>query len=176
MSTYNARDPGSIPGSGKIPWRRERLPTVVFSCFPCGSAGKEPACNAGDLGLTPELGRSPGEGKGYPLQYSGLENSTDCIVHGVPKSQTWLSNFHKAPSRKEISTSAHHFSTPASDRKLRAEEEKEGWKSWPCLPCIPCDIVTAWLASQVTSPCDSEFSCVPLLLLRTLVIILDPSW
>ena len=59
--------------------------------FPCGSAGKESACNAGDLGLIPELGRSPGEGKGYPLQYSGLENFMDCIVHGVSKSQTWLS-------------------------------------------------------------------------------------
>ena len=56
--------------------------------FPCGSAGKESACNAGDLGLIPGLGRSPGEGKGYPLQYSGLENSKDCIVHGVAKSQT----------------------------------------------------------------------------------------
>ena len=51
--------------------------------FPCGSAGKESACNAGDLGSIPELERSPGEGKGYPLQYSGLENSMDCIVHGV---------------------------------------------------------------------------------------------
>ena len=47
--------------------------------FPGGSAGKEPACDAGDLGLIPGLGRSPGEGKGYPLQYSGLENSTDSI-------------------------------------------------------------------------------------------------
>ena len=46
--------------------------------FPCGSAGKEPTCNAGDLGLIPGLGRSPGGGKGYPLRYSGLENSTDC--------------------------------------------------------------------------------------------------
>ena len=55
--------------------------------FPCGSAGKESACNAGDLGLIPGLGRSPGEGKGYPLQYSGLENSMDYIVHGVTKSQ-----------------------------------------------------------------------------------------
>ena len=45
--------------------------------FPCGPAGKESACNAGDLGLIPGLGRSPGEGKGYPLQYSGLENSMD---------------------------------------------------------------------------------------------------
>ena len=87
-STCNAGDRGSIPGSGKIPWRRERLPTPVVLGFPCGSAGKEPACNLGDLGLIPELGRSPGEGKGYPLQYSGLDNSMDCIVHGVAKSQT----------------------------------------------------------------------------------------
>ena len=49
-------------------------------CFPCGSDGKESACNAGDLGSIPGLGRSPGEGKGYPLQYPGLENSVDCIV------------------------------------------------------------------------------------------------
>ena len=62
--------------------------------FPCGSAGKESACNAGDLGSIPELGRSPGEGKGYPRQYSGLENSMDCIVYGVTKSQTRLSDFH----------------------------------------------------------------------------------
>ena len=47
------------------------------SCFPCGSAGKESACNVGDLGSIPGLGRRPGEGKGYPLQYSGLENSMD---------------------------------------------------------------------------------------------------
>ena len=59
-----------------------------------GSVGKEFTCNAGDLGLIPGLGRSPGEGKGYPLQYSGLENSMDCIVHGVTKSWTRLSNFH----------------------------------------------------------------------------------
>ena len=58
--------------------------------FPCGSAGKESTCNARDLGLIPGLGRSPGEGIGYPLQYSGLENSTDCIVHGIAKSQTRL--------------------------------------------------------------------------------------
>ena len=50
------------------------------------SAGKESACNAGDLGLIPGLGRSSGEGKGYPLQYSGLENSMDCIVHELPES------------------------------------------------------------------------------------------
>ena len=62
--------------------------------FPCGSAGKEYACNAGDLGLISGLGRSPGEGKGYPLQCSGLENSMGCIVHGVAKTQTQMSDFH----------------------------------------------------------------------------------
>ena len=56
---------------------------MVSSGFPCGSAGKESACNVGDLGSIPELERSPGEGKGYPLQYSALENSMDCIVHGL---------------------------------------------------------------------------------------------
>ena len=71
----------------KIPWRRDRLPTPIFLDFPCGSAGKESFCNVGDLGSIPGLGRSPEEGKGYPLQYSGLENSMDFIVRGVAKSQ-----------------------------------------------------------------------------------------
>ena len=62
--------------------------------FPCASAGKESVCNVGDLGSIPGLGRFPGEGKGHPLQYSGLENSKDYIVHGVAKSQTRLSDFH----------------------------------------------------------------------------------
>ena len=66
----------------------------MYMGFPGGSAGKESACNPGDLGLIPGLGASPGEGKGYAFQYSGLENSMDCIVHGVSKSQTQLSNFH----------------------------------------------------------------------------------
>ena len=57
------------------------LPTPVFLVFPRGSAGKESACNAGIQGSIPELGRSRGEGKGYPLQYSGLKNSVDFIVH-----------------------------------------------------------------------------------------------
>ena len=56
--------------------------------FPDSSVGKESACNAGDPGSISGLGRSAGEGIGYPLQYSGLENSTDCIVHGLAKSQT----------------------------------------------------------------------------------------
>ena len=70
------------------------LPTPVFLGFLCGSAGKESACNEGDLYLIPGMGRSPGEGKGYPLQYSGLENSMDYVVHGVAKSWTLLSDFH----------------------------------------------------------------------------------
>ena len=55
--------------------------------FPDSLVGKESTCNAGDPGLIPGLGRFPGEGIGYPLQYSGLENSMDCIVHEVAKSQ-----------------------------------------------------------------------------------------
>ena len=62
--------------------------------FPCGSTGKEPTCNAGDLGSIPGLGRSTGEGKGYPFPYFDLENSMDYIVHGVTKSRTRLSDFH----------------------------------------------------------------------------------
>ena len=62
--------------------------------FPCGLAGKESACNVRDLGWIPGLGRSPGEGKGYPIQYSGLENSMNCIVHGVTRSQTQLSELY----------------------------------------------------------------------------------
>ena len=81
-------------GVGKICWRMDGLPTIVFLGFPCGSAGKESAYIAGNLGSSPGLGRSPGEGKGYPLQYSGLENSMYCIVHGVAKSWTWLWYFH----------------------------------------------------------------------------------
>ena len=61
-------------------------------CFPGGSEVKASACNVGDLGSIPGLGRSPGEGKGYSFQYSGLENSMDWIVHGVAKSRTQLSD------------------------------------------------------------------------------------
>ena len=73
--------------------------------FPCGSACKESSCNTGDLGLIPELGRSPGEGKGYPPQYSGLENSMDFIVHGVAKSRTWLSDFHFGSEARDLESS-----------------------------------------------------------------------
>ena len=62
--------------------------------FPGGSLGKESARNAGDLGSIPGLERSPGEGKDYPLQYSGLQNSMERVVHGVAKSRTRQSDFH----------------------------------------------------------------------------------
>ena len=65
-----------------------------FSRFPYASAGKESTCSVGDLGLIPGLERSPGEWIGYPIQYPGLENYMDCIVHGVAKSWTRLSHFH----------------------------------------------------------------------------------
>ena len=67
---------------------------LTYMGFPGGLAGKESACNAGDLGSIYGLGRPSGEGKGYPLQYSGLENSLECIAHGVAKSRTQLSDFH----------------------------------------------------------------------------------
>ena len=84
---------------GKFSWRRDRLFTTVFLAFPCGSDGKEAACNMGDLGSIPGLGRSPGGGHGNPLQYSCLENPMDrgawqTTVHRVANSRTrlkWLS-------------------------------------------------------------------------------------
>ena len=84
--------PSTVPPSPKHV--DQKLAQKRSHSFPGGSVGKESACNAGHLGSIPGLGRSPGEGKGYPLQYSGLENSMDCIVHGVTKSRTQLSDFH----------------------------------------------------------------------------------
>ena len=119
-SVGNAGDLGSIPGPGRSPGEGHGNPLQ----YPClenphgqkslvgysprghkeldtterptlhGSAGKESACNLEDLGLIPGLGRVPGERKGYPLQYSGLESSMDWIVSGVAKNQTQMNNFH----------------------------------------------------------------------------------
>ena len=76
-----------------------QMPTPGLLGFPCGSAGKESACSVGDLGSIPGLGRSPGGGKGCPLQYPGLENSMDCVDRGVAKTRTRLSDshFHRYP-------------------------------------------------------------------------------
>ena len=82
-------------------WRRDELPTPVFLGFPRGSAGKESTCHVGDLGSIPELGRSPGKGKGYPLQYSGLENSMDYIYSPWGRKESDMTerlslSFHKS--------------------------------------------------------------------------------
>ena len=92
-SACTAGDSGFDSWVGKIHWRRDRLPTPVFLGLPCGSDGKESAWNVGYLGLISGLGRSPGEGNCYPVQYSGMENSME-LVHGVAKSWTRLSDFH----------------------------------------------------------------------------------
>ena len=72
---------------GSLGWENplEKGQATHFSILglPCGSAGKESTCNVGDLGLILGLGRSPGKGKGYPLQYSSLENFMDCIAQSV---------------------------------------------------------------------------------------------
>ena len=75
-----------------------------------GSAGKDSTCNAGDLGSIPGFGRFHGEGNSYPLQYSGLENSMDCIAHGVARSQTQLNDFHchEIPSIRNVSSRMEH--------------------------------------------------------------------
>ena len=79
-------------GEGNEIWQIPQITEIYIKHqskgLPCGSASKEFACNAGDQGSFPGLGRSPGEEKGYPLQYSGPKNSMDCIVHGVAKS--WI--------------------------------------------------------------------------------------
>ena len=90
--------------------------------FPCGSAGKESTCNVGDLGLIPGLGRSPGEGKGCLFQYSGLENSMDCIVHGVAKSWTRLSDTHFTIMMRSRTYQICGWEAEVGQRKRLAEE------------------------------------------------------
>ena len=77
-------------------WTTSFLPVRAgfYARFPGSSTSKEFTHSEGDLGSIPGLGRSPGKGNGYPLQYSGLDNSMDCMVHGVEKSQAQLSDFH----------------------------------------------------------------------------------
>ena len=90
---FHCRGVSSITGwETKIPGAAQ--PGQKNLAFPCGSADKESSCNEGDLGLIPELGQSSGEGKGYPLQYCGLENSIVCKVHGVAKSPTRMNDLH----------------------------------------------------------------------------------
>ena len=82
---------------------------VKLSTQHSGPDGKESACNAGDRGLIPALGRSPGEGKGYLFQYSGLETSMDCLVHGVAKSHTRLMTFTFKHGTNLMSLKKHRY-------------------------------------------------------------------
>ena len=75
---------------GKIPWRRDRLPTPVFLSFPSGSDSRESACNAGDRGSIPGSGRSPGEGIGYPLQYSWASLVAQMVKNPPAMWETWV--------------------------------------------------------------------------------------
>ena len=118
---------------GKIHWRRNRLPTPVFLGFSCGSAGKESVCNVGDLSLISGLKRSPGEEKGYPFQYSGLENSMDCIVNGVTKSRTQLSDFHftlQKVFQPLVKSKDYRLKTDIMRFKPRAFHKLTQWMNW----------------------------------------------
>ena len=99
-STCNARDPGSIPGSGRSPGEGIGYLLQYSWASLVAQLVKKPSCNVGDLGLIPGLGRSPGEGKGYPLQCSGLENSMDCIVLGSQR----VGQFHFSVQFQNVHT------------------------------------------------------------------------
>ena len=94
----------NIPQQKNISIKRSKILVMVEVLFSLSqqngfrghSAGKESACSKGNAGLIPGSGRSPGEGNGHPPQYPGMENSMDCIVDGVTKNWTQLSNFHLA--------------------------------------------------------------------------------
>ena len=107
----------------------------------CGSDGKESTCNAGELGSIPGLGRSPGEGKGYPLQYSGLENSMDYIVHGVTKSSTQLSDF---PKHRHFDIKPSFSSRPTQPSRC-----------WPCFSYQPVSFLPEPPSSTLLSPTES---------------------
>ena len=99
LESYSRVGPPPLPGPGVT----GPLPVSLGSGFPDSSVGTESAYNTEDPSLIPVLGRSPGEGKGYPLQYPGLENSTDCIVHGVAKSRTRLSMSANSTASYQVS-------------------------------------------------------------------------
>ena len=110
-----------------LPMSHQGSPWGIRWAAPCGSAGEESAYNAGDLVSIPGLGRSPGEGKGYPLQYSGLENSVECIAHGATKSWTRLNLKYivcNGCCRGESSTQRVFMSL------------------WPILPCLQSNWVS----------------------------------
>ena len=115
------------------------LTTKVF--MPNQAVIKNLPANAGDTDLIPGLGRPPGEGKEYPLQYSGLENSMDCIVHGVAKSQTRLNHFHfqHDPIRrsKQWNLQWVEVGGPPSARSRKCRQKCQRIGSWTGGDAIP---------------------------------------
>ena len=102
--------------------------------FPCGSAGKESSYNEGDLGSIPGLGRSPGEGKGYQLQYCDLESSMGCIVHEVTKNWTCLSDFHfNLPHSQIFKTRPLCRAVACQESSILLFSETVTMKAWPKL-------------------------------------------
>ena len=119
----------------EYPLEKGQATSPVYLDFPCGSAGKESTCNAGDVGSIPGLGRSPGEEKGYPLQYSGMENSTDCIVHGdhiFADSSSRLKYYRlfntdsSTSTKTERNMRGERGRTGERERENRREREREG--------------------------------------------------
>ena len=131
--------------------------------FPCGSVGKESTCNAGDLGSLPGLERFPGEGQGYPLQYSVLKNSMNYWIHGVTKNRTQLSDFKK--NKKTIKLSVSHsiqFSCSVVSNSLQPHRLQHARP--PCPSPTPGVYSNTWPLSLWCHPTTSSsvvpFSCL----------------
>ena len=133
--------------------------------FRWGSAGKESGCNAGDLSTIPGLGRSPGEGKGNPLQYSGLENFMDSVVHGVSKSRTWLSDFkhHQVKESRTVSilcdclygiSGKENFIEIVQNQWLAGASNQNAW----CYLKVFQNSHSKWLVITLLNP-DQNLSC-----------------
>ena len=143
---------------GKIPWRKDRVPTPVFLGFPSDSAAKESPRNVGDLGLIPGLGRSLGEGKGYPLQYSGLgrkESATTeqclhflsffsgCLVDGLS-----FFMFNKLLGDSKTADSDLHFEkqVPRSRDSISIFLKKFNWSIIALQLCVSFFRTTVWVS------------------------------
>ena len=154
-------------------WQVDSLPLGL----PGGSAGEKSACNAGDLGSIPGLGRSPGEGNSYPLQYSGLQNSVDCIVHGVAKSWTRLSDCHlestqmsflSCSSGGEMSEMAF---TGLKPKCLQDSVPSRGWGR--ASVSLPFPAPRSCSHSQLMTPYHSAFCFSPFFSSDLLALLLD---